>query len=42
MLEGKNVKVAFHVVVANCCGNLVVKSFILDATTYLVIGSMST
>jgi len=31
MSEGKNVKLAFHAVVANYCGNLVVSSFILDA-----------
>jgi len=36
------VKLAFHAVVENCCGNLVVSSIILDAATYLVIGSMST
>jgi len=42
MSEGKNVKLAFHAVVANCCGNLVVNSLILDAATYLAIGSMFT
>ncbi len=42
MLEGKKVKLAFHAMVANCCGNLAVSSIILDATTCLVIGSMST
>jgi hypothetical protein len=41
MLEGKNVKLAFHVVVTNCYGNLAVSSIILDAATYLAIGSMS-
>jgi hypothetical protein len=42
MLEGKKVKLAFHVVVANSCGNLAVSSIILDVTTYIAIGSMST
>jgi hypothetical protein len=42
MSEGKKVKLAFHAVVANYCGNLVMSSIIFDATTYLVIGSMST
>jgi hypothetical protein len=37
MLEGKKMKLAFHVVVANYCGNLVVSSIILDAATYLAI-----
>jgi hypothetical protein len=41
MLEGKKMKLTFHVVIANCCGNLAVSSIILDATTYLAIGSMS-
>jgi hypothetical protein len=41
MLEGKNVKLTFHVVVANCCGNLVVNFLILDAATCFAIGSMS-
>jgi hypothetical protein len=41
MSEGKKVKLAFHTVVANCCGNLVVSSIILDAATCLAIGSMS-
>jgi len=40
MLEGKNVKLAFHAVVANYCGNLLVNSFILDAAICLAIGSM--
>jgi hypothetical protein len=30
MLEGKKVKVTFHAVVANCCGNVVVSSIILN------------
>jgi len=42
MLEGKNVEVAFHAMVANYCGNLVVNSLILDVATCLAIGSMST
>jgi hypothetical protein len=42
MLEGKKVKLAFHAVVVNCCGNLVVSSIILDATICLAIGSMIT
>jgi hypothetical protein len=42
MLEGKKVKLAFHAVVANCYGNLVVSSIIIDAATYIVIGLMST
>jgi hypothetical protein len=42
MSEGKKMKLAFHAVVANCCGNLAMSSIIIDATTYLVIGSMST
>jgi hypothetical protein len=41
MSEGKKVKLAFHVVVANYCENLVVGSIILNAATCLVIGSMS-
>jgi hypothetical protein len=41
MSKGKKVKLAFHVVVAKCCGNLAVSSIILDAATYLAIGSMS-
>jgi hypothetical protein len=40
MLEGKKVKLAFHAVVANCCGNLIVSFIILDAATCLAIGSM--
>ncbi len=35
-------KLAFHAVVANYCGNLVVNSFIFYATTCLAIGSMYT
>ncbi len=42
MSEGKKVKLAFHAMVANYCGNLVVSSIILDVATCLVIGSMST
>jgi hypothetical protein len=42
MSESKNVKLTFHAVVTNCCGNLVVNSLTLDATTCLVIGLMST
>jgi hypothetical protein len=40
MSKGKKMKLAFHAVVANYCGNLVVSSIILDATTCLAIGSM--
>jgi len=36
------VKLAFHVVVANYYGNLVVNSLILDAATCLAIGLMFT
>jgi hypothetical protein len=42
MLEGKKVKVAFHAVVVNYCGNLDVSSIIVDATTCFAIGSMFT
>jgi hypothetical protein len=42
MSEGKNVKLAFHAVVANCYENLAMNSIILNATTYLAIGLMST
>ncbi len=42
MSEGKKMKLVFHVVVTNYCGNLVVSSIILDATTCFAIGSMST
>jgi hypothetical protein len=42
MSEGKKVKLAFHVVVENYCGNLAVSSIIFDAITCLAIGSMST
>jgi len=41
MLEGKNVKLAFHAVVENCCGNLAMSSIILDVATCLAIGVMS-
>ncbi len=34
-------KLDFHVVVANCCGNLAMSSIILNAATCLAIGSMS-
>ncbi len=33
-------KLAFHVVVVNYCGNLAVSSIILDVATYLAIGLM--
>ncbi len=42
MREGKKVKLAFHVVVVNYCGNLAMSSIIFNVTTCLVIGSMST
>ncbi len=42
MSKGKKVKLAFHAVVTNCCGNLAVNSIIFDATTCLAIISMST
>jgi hypothetical protein len=41
MLEGKKVKLAFHAMVENCCGNLALSSIILDAATCLAIGLMS-
>jgi len=41
MSKGKKVKLAFHVVVVNYCGNLAVSSIILDVATCLAIGSMS-
>jgi hypothetical protein len=41
MSKGKKVKLAFHVVVANCCRNLAMNSIILNAATYLAIRSMS-
>jgi hypothetical protein len=41
MLEGNNMKLAFHAVVANYCGNVAMSSIILDVATCLVIGSMS-
>jgi hypothetical protein len=40
MSEGKNVKLTFHVVVANYWENLVVRSIILDAAICLAIGLM--
>jgi hypothetical protein len=30
MLKGKKMKLAFHAMVVNSCGNLVVSSYILD------------
>jgi hypothetical protein len=36
MSEGKKVKLTFHVVVANYCGNLAVSSITFDAATGLV------
>jgi hypothetical protein len=42
MLERKKVELAFHAVVANCCGNQDVSSIIFNATTCLVIGLMFT
>ncbi len=36
MSEGKKVKLAFHAVVANCCGNLAVSSIILDAASNVI------
>ncbi len=41
MSKGKTVKLAFHAVVANYCGNLAMSSIILNVATCLVIGSMS-
>jgi hypothetical protein len=41
MSEGKKVKLAFHAVVANYCGNLTMSSIILNVTTCLTITSMS-
>jgi hypothetical protein len=40
MLEGKKVKLSFHAVVANYCGNLVVSSIIFYAAICLIIGLM--
>jgi hypothetical protein len=40
MSKGKKMKLAFHAMVANCCGNLAMSSIIFDAATYLAIGSM--
>ncbi len=42
MSKGKKVKLAFHVVVTNYCGNLAVNSIILNVATCLAMGSMST
>jgi hypothetical protein len=42
MAEGKKVKLAFHAMVTNYCGNLDVNSLIFDAAICLAIGSMST
>jgi hypothetical protein len=42
MLEGKKVKLAFHVVIANYCGNLAMSSIILDVAICFAIGLMST
>jgi hypothetical protein len=41
MSEGKKVKLAFHAVVANYCGNLAMNSIILNVAICLAIGSMS-
>jgi hypothetical protein len=41
MSKGKKVKLAFHAVVANYCGNLAVSSIILDAATYLETGPLT-
>jgi hypothetical protein len=40
MAEGKKVKLAFHVMVVNHGGNLVVSSIIFDVATCFAIGSM--
>jgi hypothetical protein len=42
MLEGKKVKLAFHAVVENFCGNLAMSSIILNVATCLAIRSMFT
>jgi hypothetical protein len=42
MLEGKKVKLVFHVVVVNYCENLVVSSIIFDVATCFARGSMFT
>jgi hypothetical protein len=42
MSKGKKVKLAFHAVIENYCGNLAMSSIIFDVTTYLATGSMST
>ncbi len=42
MSKGKKVKLAFHAVVTNYCGNLVVSSIIFNVITCLVIRSMFT
>jgi hypothetical protein len=41
MSKCKKVKLAFHAVVANYCGNLALSYIILDAATCLAIRSMS-
>jgi len=35
-------KLAFHAMVTNCCGNLAMSSIILNAATCFIIGLMST
>jgi hypothetical protein len=42
MLEGKKMKLAYHAMVENYYENLAASSIILDATTCLAIGSIST
>jgi CBS-domain-containing membrane protein len=42
MSEGNKVKLAFHAVVANCCGNLAVSIIILDVAICFAIGLMFT
>jgi hypothetical protein len=42
MSEGKKVKLAFHAMVPNYCGNLATSSIILDAATCFAMGLMST
>jgi hypothetical protein len=42
MLEGKKMKLAFHAVVENYCGNLARSSINLDVATCLAIRSMFT
>jgi hypothetical protein len=41
MSEGKKMKLAFHVEVANYCGNLAMSSIIVDPAICLAIGLMS-